>query len=92
MLDEREARELAARCLATEAATWPYAVRVHDLPPVRDGCRIYFWYSTVARLDHGDMDAEIGGMGPISVDLETGRACLTGSDVLIDLLTRGLID
>ncbi len=91
MIDEHEARELAARCLAVEAATWPYAVRLHDHPPIRDGGKLYFWYNTVACLDHGDLDAELGGGGPISVNLETGQTCATGTDVLIDLMTRGLI-
>ncbi|GAA3244275.1 hypothetical protein ACFO1B_31940 [Dactylosporangium siamense] len=49
----------------------PEPVRVQPEAAFADGRRIIVPYNSIALLDHGDLEAELGGNAPIMVDLDT---------------------
>ncbi|MET7396600.1 YrhB domain-containing protein [Dactylosporangium sp. NPDC005572] len=77
-LDEQEAAAAAAAFLAEEYRQWlrpgePMPVRTQPERAFRDGRRYVVPYNSIDLLDHGDLDAELGGNAPILVDLDTGE-------------------
>lgn len=94
MLDDRAAAAAAAAFLAETYVPDPdprFRNEVRTAPErgFKDGRFFIIPYNSVDLLDHGDLDAELGGVSPIVVDLETGACRYMEFNEAIEYHNRG---
>jgi hypothetical protein len=90
MLNQEAAAAIAAAYLEEETRNSPGSeVRTAPEFGFVDGGRYIVPYNSVDLLDHGDLEAELGGNSPILVDLKTGECRFLEFDEVMEYRRRG---